>query len=298
MLYSYTIINSCNHVFIFDKALYYSLKKEGIDTVYYTPLAVNVNRLDKMIVNEKNNNIFASDISFIGSMYNEKHNLYERMEEKLDDYTKGYLEGIMAAQLKVYGYFFIEEMLAPVIENMKKALHFEPNKDGVETSEYVYANYFIARRLAQLERQNLLLEVSNRFNTKLYTYNPTPKIPNIINMGPVHYLENMPFIFKTSKINLNISLRSIQTGIPLRALDIMGAGGFLLTNFQADFLEHFVPNEDFVFFESEEDLINKCNYYLEHEEERNRIALNGYNKVKKFHNYETRLNEIINIVFH
>ena len=38
-------------------------------------------------------------------------------------------------------------------------------------------------------------------------------------------------MFANSKVNLNITLRNIKTGIPLRALDIMGAGGFLLTNY-------------------------------------------------------------------
>lgn len=55
-------------------------------------------------------------------------------------------------------------------------------------------------------------------------------------MGAVDYYEVMPHVFKQSKINLNITLRSIQSGMPLRAWDIMGAGGFLLSNYQADFL--------------------------------------------------------------
>ena len=79
-------------------------------------------------------------------------------------------------------------------------------------------------------------------------------------------------------------------------MDILGAGGFLLSNFQADFLEHFIPGEDFVYFESKEDLLQKCDYYLEHEDKRKEIAQNGYEKAKQFHNYETRLQEILEIV--
>ena len=33
-LYSYTLINPCNYVFLFDKACYYDFAKEGIETVY------------------------------------------------------------------------------------------------------------------------------------------------------------------------------------------------------------------------------------------------------------------------
>ena len=66
--------------------------------------------------------------------------------------------------------------------------------------------------------------------------------------------------------------------MPLRAIDIMGAGGFLLTNYQSDFLKDFVPGEDMGMYDSVEDCISKCEYYLKHEDERKSIALNGYKK--------------------
>lgn len=59
--------------------------------------------------------IVESDVSFVGRLYTEEHNLYDRMEPKLDDYTKGYLEGIMESQRMIYGYTFIEELLTPGI---------------------------------------------------------------------------------------------------------------------------------------------------------------------------------------
>ena len=96
----------------------------------------------------------------------------------------------------------------------------------------------------------------------------------------------MPYVFAISKINLNITLKSIQSGIPLRAMDIMGAGGFLLTNFQADFLDYFTPEEDFVYYNDTEDLLNKIEYYLSHDKERKEIAENGHRKVKENHSFE------------
>lgn len=295
-LYSYTITNPCNYIFIFDSAQYLELKNGGIDTVYYMPLAVNVDRLDRTI-GAMNNSALHSDISFVGSMYNEKHNLFDKLSS-INPYTKGYLDAIMQAQLKVYGINFIEEMLTSAILNdLQKAVPYEPHKDGIETPAYIYANYFISRKLAQLERTDLLKAVSDKFKLKIFTHNDTPQLPNAVNAGKIDYYDTMPYVFNHSRINLNISLRSIKSGIPLRCMDIMGCGGFLLSNYQQDFLNHFVPDEDFVYFESKSDLINKCDYYLRHENERARIAHNGYEKVKEFHNYKTRLNEIFEIVF-
>lgn len=296
-LYSYTVINPCNYIFIFDSAQYLEFKNAGITTIHYMPLAVNTNRLDKKIVTTDVFNKFSSDVSFIGSMYNEKHNLFDRLKN-LKPFTKGYLDGIIQSQLKVYGYFFIQDMIkGDILQDMITALEYKPNPDGVETPAYVYANYFIARKIAELERKHLLSLVSADYNTKLYTHNPTPELPNITNMGPVDYYDTMPYIFKSSKINLNITLRSIRSGVPLRAMDIMGSGGFLLSNYQSDFLEHFIPGEDFIFFESEDDLLSKCNYYLSHEKERIQIAANAYGKIKEFHTYEARFQQIFDIVF-
>ena len=37
----------------------------------------------------------------------------------------------------------------------------------------------------------------------------------------------------------------------------MGSGGFLLTNYQNDFLDFFISDEDFVFYENSEDFFQK-----------------------------------------
>lgn len=288
-LYSYTIINPINYIFIFDKHFFLELANHGIRTVYYLPLCVNIKRLDSMKISSDKERLLASDVSFVGSLYNEDHNFLDRMTD-LDDYTRGYIDAIIEAQLKINGYFFIEELLTEdIVASMKKSLNYTTNKYGTETAEYVYANYFIARKITALERKRLLTSISKKFETKLYTHNPTPELPNIKNMGAIDYYDTMPLVFKNSKINLNITLRSIQTGIPLRCFDILGAGGFLLTNYQADLLDYFTPGEDFEYYDTEDDLLSKIDYYLSHDKERVNISKNAYEKVKSGHTYNDRL---------
>ncbi len=118
-------------------------------------------------------------------------------------------------------------------------------------------------------------------------------LPNLRNHGSVSYEKEMPLVFKQSKINLNISRRGMKGGVPLRAFDIMGCGGFLLSNFQSGFLDMFIPGEDFVYYESKEDLLQKIGYYLSHEEERKAIAKSGHNKVAKEHTYRHRIKEML-----
>lgn len=298
MLYSYTLINPNNYVFLFDKYEYLTFRNSGIETVYYSPLPVNGTIIDKLLTQPYDKKRLSADVSFVGSLYNEEHNFFDRLSA-ITDYTRGYLEAIMNAQLKIQGYNFIEDVLTPdILADLQKAAPYQPTPSGTESPKYIYSNYFISRKLTSMERHQLLAAAASHCKDfKLYTIDSSVTIPGVQNMGVVDYYSEMPYVFANSKINLNISLRSIHSGIPLRAMDIMGAGGFLLTNFQADFLDYFVPGEDFVYYESQEDMTDKIEYYLSHEKERKEIAHNGHEKVKANHNFEKFFHDIFEIVF-
>lgn len=317
MLYSYTAINSCNTIYVFDKEQYQEFHNAGITTVRYMPMAANVERLDALYPptpdkngsetlssadNSKNVSEFFQpmakrieflyDISFVGSLYTEKHNFFNRMTG-LPDYTKGYLDAIMAAQMQIQGYNFIQEILSPIMGDLYKALPLEPNSDGVETKEYLYAQYVINRRITGMERIELIKAVTKKHSFDLFTHDPAFQLPGLNNHGSVNNYLEMPLVFKQSKINLNISLRSIKSGIPQRAFDIMGSGGFLLSNYQNDFSDYFTPGEDFDMYDGKADLMDKIDYYLSHDKERLEIAGNGHDKLAAAHTYRHRVREML-----
>ena len=105
----------------------------------------------------------------------------------------------------------------------------------------------------------------------------------------------MPLVFTGSRINLNITLRSIHSGIPLRVLDIMACGGFVLTNWQPEIEEYFADGEEIVMFRSLEECMSKIDYYLTHEEERKQIARNGQKKVREAFSYQIGLAKLFGI---
>ena len=300
MLYSYTVINPCNVIYVFDKELYMEFHNAGIQTVHYMPMAANTERLDELVLEGGDMSAYSAssqpeylyDISFVGSLYTEEHNFFDRMTT-LSDYTKGYLDAIMSAQMKIQGYNFIQESISPIMDDLYQALPMDPNPDGVESKEYLYAQYVINRKITGLERTELIRAVTERFHFDLFTPNKEFTMPNLSNHGTTDYYSQMPLVFKQSKINLNISLRSIKSGIPLRAFDILGSGGFLLSNFQADFLDDFVPGEDFDYYESKEDLLVKLEYYLNHNDERIAIAKSGHDKVAANHTFRHRVREML-----
>ena len=288
-LYSYTVTYPTNYIFLFDSSLVTQFQKEGVSTFYYMPLPVNANRIHSLLQKP-------ADVSFVGSLYNETHNLYDSLQG-ISSYTKGYLDAIMKAQSHVYGYNFLEECLTtPIITELQNTTHYQKNPDGVESLSFIFSDYYLCRKLTSMERINILTDVASHFPLKIFTPNKNYVIPNASNMGVADYLTETPYIFHDSKINLNITLRSIKSGIPLRCMEIMSCGGFLLTNFQSDFFKHFVAGEDFVYFESNDDMLQKIDYYLTHEKERTSIAESGYQKVIKNHSYETIFQQIFNII--
>lgn len=293
-LFSYTLINSCNRVYLFDSAVYDFFSSRGIKTVRYLPLAAAVRRYDSINVTEEDRKKWGGRVSFVGGMYTEDHNYYDRIVSSLSDHSRGYLEALMAFQMEIDGANFIEKLLPEtVIDEMASTLKLEPGPEGVETREYLYANYVVNRKITSLERSAIISEAGERFGINLYTRDKVFSPAGVNNRGRIDYYNDMPLVFKTSDINLNITLRSIEKGIPLRALDIMGCGGFLLTNYQEDMLRFFEPGEDFVYYESRQDLMDKIGYYLENPEERKRIAKNGHDKVKQGFSYKERLREIL-----
>ncbi len=297
-LYSDSIKNPFNRIFLFDYAQYQEFYPKNPDCIFYLPLAADVAQYDSIIntINPVADRRFISDISFIGSLYSEKCS-YNKAAN-LPDYLRGYLEGIMNAQLRIYGY----NLLTDVVTN---ELALEYGRYGQlyhfpEKSEHNYkaalAHNVLGYKIAELERKKLLGILSDRFSVDLYTASDTSQLPNIHNKGTVASLTEMPKIFHLSKINLNFTIKPIQTGLPLRIWDIMGCGGFVLTNYQEEIAEYFEIGKEIEIFGSETELLEKCEYYLSHDDERAQIAQNGYNKVKEFHTWIHRCDKMLSIV--
>ena len=305
-LYSFTAVFETNHIFVFDREVYEEFNRNGIETVHYMPLAANTKRLRRMIENPGQRALFKDsifynkgDIAFVGAMYDEEHTFFRRLDG-ISEHTRGYLEGIIAAQMRVFGYNFVRNMMKEdILDELFRAYPLIFDKDCVADRDYVYSEYCINREITARERMEYIAEIGRRFSENenpaidLYTMNENLHIPGVCNHGFVGPEKIAPFVYDKAKINLNITLRSIHSGIPLRAFEVLGSGGFLMSNYQADFADCYVDGEDYVSFGSKEDMFSKIEYYLSHEKERNEIAANGLKRTKEDHSYEARAEEML-----
>jgi len=286
-LYSNQIINSCNYIFLFDKKQYQEFKKEGINTVYHLPLAGDEN----IIVNHEN---YIHDITFIGSLYR-GNNFYDQIRF-LPQQLKGYLEAIMEAQRRIYGYFIIPDLLTDdIINDVKRYIKISLDSQYWVDDKIVFASLFLAKKLANIERESMLVTISKKYKINLYSNEELIR-NNINNCGVISYGNEMYQLFNQSKININSTLRCIQSGVNLRTMDILSAGGFCLTNYQEELSEQFDIGKDLIVYENENDLLSKIEYYLVHDDLRKEIANNGRNRVLNEHNYAQRVKYIMNII--
>lgn len=297
LLYSDTILFPTNYLFVFEQAEYFNLKNLGAPNVFYLPMAAPVEYYDSLDISDEDHRKYDSDITMIGSMYSEaKHSLYSKLEE-LSDYDKGYLESLIESQKFLYGTNIITQALSDdLVGSISKLAPMLFPDDELQTPAWTYSYYFLLREVTKRERKEALSTLSNCLNVTLFTHEETPFLEKVNNKGSLEYYLEMPKAMKCSKINLNITLRSIVSGMPLRAFDIMGCNGFLLTNYQSDFLSYFAPDNDYVYFEDKHDLVVKSDYYLKHSDERRAISQNGYNKVKEAHTYNHRIAEMLSII--
>lgn len=299
-LFTKSISNSCNRIFLFDQEQYREIAPHNPGHVFHFPLAVNVKHKQQVIQNASasQRRCFSSDISFVGSLYTEKCP-YDKLPNK-PNYLNGYLNGLMESQLKVYGYYFIEEALPDhIIQEFKKQLpgFYQSPLDNFLTDRITTAQLYIGNKITALERVRTMKELCDYFPVTIYTGSDTKEIPRLHNGGLVKSLTEMPIVFHESKINLNMTSKAIRSGIPLRVFDILACEGFMLSNYQNELMQFLEPGIDFDYYTSTEELIEKINYYLQHENQRKEIARNGYEKVLKEFNYPKRLSEMLDLAF-
>ena len=285
-LYSDTINNEVNHVHIFDRVLCDEFKAKGAKTVHHTPLAVNAERLGKLCAEMDqgkreggDEGEYRHDVTFLGNLYDNEFNFYD--QAPIPESLREYLNDEFEAQQQIYGRDIIGDKRViddDIMEQLRSILNFEnTGKFHIDYDRVI--RDILRKKITVIERRRMLEELGSRFNTVMYTTPDANPVPGVTNMGIADYYAQMPQIFRYSKININMTMRCIPSGVPLRVMDVLGAGGFLITTWQPEIEEYFEDGKELVMARTPEEMIEKVSYYLEHEEERKAIASQGQKKV-------------------
>lgn len=294
-LFHPAVSNPCNYLFIFDRAQYEHMKSYDIPHLYYLPLGVNISRTGALNISAEDEDKFSCDISFIGSLYEENsYNVFiSRLPENIAAELKLYLLRNLCNWHSTKPWPRVSQKIANYMSDTFGADTW--NRQDMDLDLYL-GLLLLSRKLAEMDRIAVLNTLAEHHTIDLYTKSNCRNLSNVRIHQGVDYYTDMNKIFYLSKINLNITLPSIETGLPQRILDIMGSGGFVLTNYQQEIEDCFEIGKEIEVFHDLDELLEKAAYYLSHEEERLRIAMNGYLKVRDNFSYTHQIKHILQTV--
>jgi len=273
-----------NTVYFFDRsqAEYYSARFNTNDTFYHLPLAAKPQLIEV-------GGSYDCDVSLLGKLYQSD---FAYLCGPLDNYYRGYLDGIVSTQIKLGSGYIIDEMLSDELMNTLNDFY---KKASLKSSGKVFSvdkremEFTLATEATGRQRFMALALLESRLKTALYSGDKDERLVKTELRGYVDYYSKMPDAFAKSKLNLNISLSAIKTGIPLRVLDICKTGATVLSNAQPELFEYFVPGESIIVYEDMKDLVEKALFYAAHDEERIRIAKKGYDIVCQAFSFKDRV---------
>lgn len=303
-IYAKEITNRNNFSFIYDRIVAEDLKtRTKTSNIYYMPVAANIERLDKIRISATDVKKYKIDASFLGTtgIENELNLMINHISPELINK----INEMFNLQHKNTQEFLIKKLLdEKLCENLFSLLcnlgFNVPRKElgYIYASQNEIVSFILSRKFNELERINLVQTLSSKFRFNVYGDDNWAKIQGkfLKFKGNAEHFIEMPKVFKLSKININLTRVYVESGLPMRVFDIMGSKAFLVTNNKEDIEKYFIDGKDLVIYRDINDLIDISQYYLHHEKERQRILLSGYEKVKKEHTYEIRLNKIMSIV--
>lgn len=281
-----TMDNSNNYIFVFDKEQFNDYYNQGIETVYHLPLGVNSKRVRRTLNKGVKNPEYQCDVSLVGSLYESQLPI---ITQRVPEDVKKALNEIVRVQENLYDSYVIKQCITDglilLINSCYEGMDFEVSSKALEFS--------LASEVTRNNRLVLLNLFGRRYDTRLYSFQSFQKLEGVKQCGVVDYVNELPYVIANSKINLNPVLRCIRSGIPLRAFDIMGYGGFLLSSYQAEIDSGFKDGEHLAMYKSYEEAVDKADYYLKNDDIRNKIALKGQEIVIKEHTLEDRFRDIL-----
>ena len=299
-IFNTSIKSRFNKLFLFDKGQYDAVYNVNPECIFHLPLGAATNRLSDLLGNTSG---YKYDVSFVGSLYNEK-DPFSLIKDPPSDLV-GSVNAAIDAQIRsgVYGQDELKKIVTKDFTDTLKRLSdsFYPSDMSVfDISDYVALNDYLSPHITYIERVKILNGIGQSLEKNalhLFTGSDTKDLSqNIIVHGVVDSLKEMPFVFRQSKINLNITTRSITSGLSQRIWDVLACRGFLITNYQPEIDLYFRDGYHLVTYKDQDELTEKIEYYLGHDKEREEIALNGYREVCENGSLTARVTQMIKCV--
>lgn len=280
LLHQQQYIKSDMIAFCWEKAYLEKLKRAGFGKVYHLPLAASLELFSKRPVDLK------TEVAFVGSSMS---------CEFLNQIRKKFLWN---------------PSLEPLINNCAEMLLEDNNRDPFEIlsqmckRDSVNLPFSDIRNLTWL--RSLFIHTASMMKRKkiiqsllqfgVETFGDPNGWKNLFGdtlktNSDIDYRTELAEIYRSIKININITSCQMPSAVNQRVFDIPACGSFVINDRQGDLNELFESNE-IVTFSSTEDLQEKVRYYSCHEAERIRVIELAYKRILNEHTYINRCKSI------
>lgn len=296
-LFSYAAQLPNNRIITFDSAQMQEMRQFNVNGMQYMSQAADKELLPVALADATPELLekYTADVSFVGTLYESSKNLFNRISAKAREKAvyKDILEMIRDKRFTYGKDVLYRGVTDEMVEFLLEEVEYGKDHFFFANQQEIAIQSVLARKITVEERKLMARTLARKFDFKLYTISNTEKFPEINNCGPVDFAKQAPLIYNGSKINIYVTPRAIRSGVPLRVLEIMACQGFVLVNYQEDLAKEFEDGKELVMYRSLEELVEKVQYYLVHEEERKQIAHAGYEKVLREYNYAAKLRKIL-----
>lgn len=281
------------YLFHFDSREVERFRKCGYTNVTYLPLAAGVTWADTIHTSGTDRKKFGSAVSFVGGLYGD--NPFDTCAGRLPQPVQEHIWNQLENSAFLWdGKERLQEGVSEELLRICQTVTPELCNPGFTMGDdYYFRQWTLARKLSNIERTLLFEQVAGQYDFRLYTREKEVVPESIHRYPPVNAMTEQLKVFQSSGINLNVTLRSIESGVPLRVFDILSVGGFVLTDYRKDAEELFREDEEIVMFRTPEEMMDKLAFYTAHETERKRIAKNGHRRARAEYSYERILEEIL-----
>lgn len=153
-------------------------------------------------------------------------------------------------------------------------------------------------------REKVMAEILKKgFKLEIFGGNEWKKAKHVAKAytGKAVIGDEMLHEYRKSKIGLNIHQdygikKTKKLGANMRTFEIPASGCFQIVDYRHYIDELFEVDREIVCFENTKDLVDKIEYYLENDDEREKIAEAGRRRVLREHTYIKRMKDMLSVL--
>lgn len=275
-------------LFLWDRTYIEKLKDLGFEHIHFLPLATNPKVFKKIDLAEEDKEKYRCDLSFVGSS----------TMDILEEFYAFYQNRIKNKKLQSFIREIIEEQAKDPLKRIEDIIKDAQERLGFPSFEKTSAKDSFALILefaSMATYRKEIIENVKDFDLHLYGDDGWRDLvgDGIDLRGLANYYHDLPKIYNASKINLTMTMAQMKEAINQRVYDVSACGGFVLSDYRSDLEKLFELGKEVVCYRDSGEIKTLCEYFLNHPEERKKIAAYAQKRVLKEHTYKHRMKQVV-----